>query len=90
MMQFHYEVIHKTFEGKYNIIYTDTDSLVYDVRHHYLYIYIWISQHRKHFDLSDSKRPELHNDTNKKVVGNFKNETNSFVIKEFLALSPKS
>ena len=88
MRRFHYEIIHKNFEGKRNLIYTDTDSLVSDIRHHD--IYKWISQHREHFDLSDSKRPELHNDTNKKVVGKFKNETNSFVIKEFLALSPKS
>ena len=88
MMYLHYEVIHKNFEGKYNLIYTDTDSLVYGTRHHD--IFEWISQHREHFDLSDSKRPELHNDTNKKVVGKFKNETNSFVINEFLALSPRS
>ena len=88
MMRFHYEVIHKNFEGRYNLIYTDTDSLVYAINHHD--IYNWISQHREHFDLSDSKRPELQDDTNKKVSGCFKCETNSLVIKGFIALSPKS
>ena len=88
MMMFHYEVRHNNFEGNYNLIYTDTDSLVYDIRHHD--IYEWISQHREHFDLSDSKRPELQDDTNKKTSGKFKDETNSLVIKEFIALSPKS
>ena len=34
-------------------------------------------QHREHFDLGDSKRPELQDDTNKKVSGKFKDETNS-------------
>ena len=33
-MQFHYEVIHNNFEGRYNLIYTDTDSIVYVVRHY--------------------------------------------------------
>ena len=88
MVKFYYEVIHKNFQGNYNLIYTDTDSLVYDIRHHD--IYEWIRQHREHFDLSDSKRPDLQDDTNKKVSGKFKDETNSLVIIELLALSPKS
>ena len=88
MMKFHYEVIHKNFEGKCNLIYTDTDSLVCDIRHHG--IFEWISQHREHFDLSDSKRADLQDDTNKKVSGKMRSETNNFVIKEFLALSPES
>ena len=88
MMRFHYEVRHKNFEGRYNLICTDTAGLVYAINHHD--IYNWISQHREHFDLSDSKRPELQDDTNKKVSGKFKDETNNLVIKEFLALSPKS
>ena len=87
-MKFHYEVRHNNFEGNYNLIYTDTDFFVYDIRHHD--IYERISQHREHFDLSDSKRPGLQDDTNKKTSGKFKDETNSLVIKEFIALSPKS
>ena len=66
MMRFHYEIIHKNFEGKYNIIYTDTDSLVNGRRHHD--IFEWISQHREHFDLSDNKRTDLQDDTNNKKV----------------------
>ena len=88
MMRLHSEVIHKNFEGRYNLIYTDTDSLVYDLRHHD--VFEWIGQHREHFDLSDSKRPELQDNTNMKVSVKFKDETNSLVIQEFIALSPKS
>ena len=87
-MKFHDEVLHTNLEGNYNLIYIDTDSLVYDIMHHD--IYEWISQHREHFDLSDSKRADLQDDTNKKVSGKFKDETSSIVINEFLALSPKS
>ena len=71
-MLFQYEVIHKNLEGSYNLIYTDTDSLVYHIRHHDMFE--WISQNRVHFDLSDSNRPDLQDNTNKKVVGKFKRQ----------------
>ena len=64
MMRLHSEVIHKNFEGRYNLIYTDTYSLVYAIKHHD--IFNWISQHMEHFDLSDNRRPELQDDTNKR------------------------
>ena len=57
MMEFHYNVIHKEFEGKYNLLYSDTDSLIYDIRDPD--IYKWIGNNKDHFDLSDSLRPEL-------------------------------
>lgn len=34
--------------------------------------YKWVKAHANYFDLSDSKRPELRNDTNKKVLRQFK------------------
>ena len=34
MMKFVYEVIHNNVEGKYNILYSDTDSLVINIKHH--------------------------------------------------------
>ena len=55
MLDFHYNVIHKAFENNYNLIYSDTDSLVYDIRTPDLYE--WIKNNKSHFDLSDSKRP---------------------------------
>ena len=88
MMRFHYEVIHKNLEGSYNLIYTDTDSLVYDIRHHASSE--WISENCEHFDSSNSNRPDLQDNSNKKVFGKFKCEVNIIVIIEFLALSPKS
>jgi len=74
MMNFHYNVIHKEFEGKYNLIYSDTDSFVYNIDHPD--IYKWIGENSKHFDL-----------TNSKTVGLFKEE--AYLIKEFTALNPK-
>ena len=39
--------------------------------------------------MSDSLKPDLKDDTNKKVLGKFKDEMNSLLIKEFISLNPK-
>ena len=58
MMQFHYNVIHKNFENSYNLLYSDTDSLIYSINHED--IYEWIKQNKDYFDLSDCQRLDLH------------------------------
>ena len=40
MMKFHYDIIHNSFEGRYNLIYSDTDSLVYNIQHDNMYQWI--------------------------------------------------
>jgi len=87
MMDFHYNTIHKNFENDYNLIYSDTDSLVYRIEHDD--IYDWIKENKEHFDLSDSIRQDLKDNTNKKVLGKFKDEMSTLITKEFLALNPK-
>ena len=39
--------------------------------------------------MSDSLRPDLKDDGNKKVLGKFKDEMNSLIIKECTAVNPK-
>lgn len=87
MMDFHYNTIHKNFENNYNLIYSDTDSLIYSIKHDD--IYEWIKDNKIHFDLSDSIRTELKDNTNKKVIGKFKDELNSLIMTEITALNPK-
>ena len=73
---------------RYIIIYSDTDSIVYS-----LYIedaYEWIKERRENFDLSDSLREDMKDNTNKKVPCKVKDEMNTLVIKEFTAVAPKS
>ena len=87
MMKFHYNVIHKNFENNYNLLYSDTDSLIYSINHED--IYEWVKQNKDYFDLSDCQRLDLHSNKNKKILEKFKDENNSFPISEFIALNPK-
>ena len=66
MTKFHYEVIHKLFENKSCLIYSDTAILVYNIR--YDDIYEWIKQNREHFDLSDSFNGHMRDNTNEHVL----------------------
>ena len=79
MMDLHWNTTHKNFENKYNLIYSDTDSLVYRIEHPD--IYEWIKENKEHFDLSDSIREDLNGDTNMKVLGKFKDEMNTLITK---------
>ncbi len=87
MMKFHYDVIEKHFKGLYQLLYSDTDSYVYNLIHHD--IYEWMKEHKEYFYLSDSVRDDLKDNTNKKVLGKFKDENNGLIITEFIALNPK-
>ena len=61
--------------------------MVYTLEHED--IYEWIKQNKQHFDLSDSARIDMKDNSNKKVLGKFKDEMGSLLIKEFTALNPK-
>ena len=87
MMGFHYSVTHKNFEGRYNLIYSDTDSFMYSIQHEDTYA--WIKDNKQYFDLSDSIRAEIKDNTNKKVIGKFKDEACGLTITDVLALNPK-
>ena len=87
MMDFHYNIIQKEFPGKHSLLYQDTDSFFYEIIHPDLYE--WIKKDKTYFDLSESLREDLKDNTNKKVLGKFKDEMNSLIIKEFISLNPK-
>ena len=67
MLEFHYNVIDKQFGKRANLIYSDTDSFVYEIEHDD--IYKWqLANEDEWFDLSDSKRADLKSDKNKKKL----------------------
>jgi len=87
LLDFHYNVIVKEFKDNYNLLYSDTDSLVYNIKTPD--VYDWMSKNKNYLDLSDCVRPELKDNTNKKVLGKMKDELNGLIITEFTALNPK-
>jgi hypothetical protein len=67
MLEFHYDVIDKQFGNKAKLIYSDTDSFIYEIEHED--IYKWQKDNENEwFDLSDSKRADLRSDKNKQKL----------------------
>ena len=87
MMKFHYDVIEKRFNGSSLLLYSDTDSLVYQIMTSD--VYEWVKENRNIFDLSDSVRADMKDNTNKKKLGMMKDEMNTLPISTFISLNPK-
>ncbi len=87
MLDFHYNTIHKNFNGNYDLIYSDTDSLVYHIKHKNLNK--WMFENEGEFDLSNMTG-KFKSDANNGVLGKMKSEVGSKIITEFVGLSPKS
>ena len=90
MYDFHYNFIHKHFEGQYKLLFTDTDSLCYSIdctidRYNQI-----CKDNIDRFDNNEySKDHPLYNADNKKVIGKFKDECGSNEMSEFVGLRSK-
>ncbi|GBO33084.1 hypothetical protein AVEN_241115-1 [Araneus ventricosus] len=88
MCNFHYNIIKKEYEDKAELLFTDTDSLTYEVENED--IYENMSHHMDIYDTSDYPRDHfLFSESNKKKIGCFKDELHSKPIIEFIGLRPK-
>ena len=89
MYNFHYNVIKAIFGDRVHLLYTDTDSFIYEISS--ADVYEELRPHaRDYFDFSNY--PENHmlkNSCNKKVPGKFKDESASKCITEFVGLRSK-
>jgi len=88
MYNFHYNFMLKKVEREnVDLLFTDTDSLCYNVRKQD--IFQIIKENKDLFDLSNyPKEHELYDKTNNKALGKFKNESPS-QITEFIGLRAK-
>ena len=86
MFDFHYNFIRKKYGNKAELLFTDTDSLMYIIQTDDFYHDI---KHdiRKKFDTSDY--PENHPSGIKKVIGKFKGEVGGNQITHIVGLRPK-
>ena len=88
MYDFHYNYIKKRYGSKAQLLFTDTDSLCYEIETDDIYEDLWQDKHT--FDNSDYPKDSKFFDTsNKKVIGKFKDEAASIPIIEFVGLRSK-
>ena len=88
MYDFHYIYIKQKYNNKAKLLFTDTDSLTYEIKTTDVYKDFWNDKNK--FDSSDySKDSKFYDEKNKKVIDKFKDEAGSFVIKEFIGLRSK-
>ena len=88
MYDFHYNYIKEKYGDKAKLLFTDTDSLTYEIEAKDVYQDFWNDKDR--FDNSDYPENSPYFDkTNKKVIGKFKDEAAGIPITEFVGLRSK-
>ena len=89
MYDYHYNHVMKKYgPEKAKLLFTDTDSLTYHITTDDIYQDMKVDQHL--YDTSDyPKDHPLYSNTNKKVIGKFKDETAGVPIAEFVGLRAK-
>ena len=88
MYDFHYNYIKNKYGDKAKLLFTDTDSLTYEIETLNAYQDFWKDKHK--FDNSDyPENSQYFNKTNKKVIGKFKDEAAGIPITEFVGLRSK-
>ena len=84
----HYNYIEQKYNNKAKLLFTDTDSLCYEVKTSDVYQDFW--NDKENFDFSDyPENSKLYDESNKKLIGKFKDETLSIPITEFIGLRSK-
>ena len=88
MYDFHYNYIKKKYGDKAKLLFTDTDSLTYEIGAEDVYQDFWNDKNK--FDNSDySESSPYFDKTNKKVIDKFKDEAAGVPISEFVGLRSK-
>lgn len=90
MTRFYHLFLKRKLGDDVTLAYTDTDSLIIEVRNQAESFANFMLRHKKHFDLSNFPQDSVfYWDKNKRVPGKFKNECPDQVITNFVALRSK-
>ena len=88
MYEFHYDYIKNKYGNNLKPLFTDTDSLMYEIKTED--VYEDFSSNKEMFDFSNySTKSKYHDDSNKLVIGKMKDEAAGIAIEEFVGLKPK-
>ena len=88
MYDFHYNYIKKKYGNRTRLLFTDTDSLTYEIEAEDVYNDFW--NDKDMFDNSDyPESSPYYCNTNKKVIGEFKDEACGVPITDFVGLKSK-
>lgn len=88
MYDFHYNYVKSKYSSRGQLLFTDTDSLCYEITTDDLYHDL--KDDKELFDFSAYPRNHsLYDATNKKIIGKMKDETESVPVKEFVGLRSK-
>ena len=88
MYEFQYDYIENRYDNNSRLLFTDTDSLMYETKTED--VYEDFSKDKKMFEFSNySTKSKFYDDCNTLVVGKMKDKTTSVSIKEFVGLKPK-
>ena len=88
MYDFHYHFIKQKYGDRANLLFTDTDSLTCEIETDDVYADFWSDKDK--FDNSDyANESPFHDQSNKKVIGKFKDEAAGIPITEFIGLRSK-
>ena len=88
MYDFHYNYIKNKYRDNAKLLFTDTDSLTYEIESDD--VYQDFLNDKDKFDNSDYPvNSKYFNNTNKKVIGKFKDEASGICITEFIGLRSK-
>ena len=89
MYDFHYNYIKHKYGNKAKLLFTDTDSLTYEIETNDAYNDFFKDKNK--FDNSDyPENSPYFNKINKKVIGKFKDEASGIPIIEFIGLTIKN
>ena len=88
MYQFHYDYNKNEYGNKSKLSFTETDSLVYEIKTED--VYKVFNNDKKMFDFSNySTKSKYYDDSNKLMTGKMKDETADVAIKEYVVLKQK-
>ena len=88
MYKFHYDYMKNIYGNNSRLLFTDTDSFMYEIKTED--VYKDFTKNKEMFDFSNySTKSKYYDNSNKLVVDKMKDETAGVVIKEFFGLKPK-